>query len=107
MSLSRISGVPAGTICGSVALKIGSRFNEEFLTINACILNKVTSQISNVNTDIKELDYLKGVLLLEEDFSRPTECHVILVSVCFFTILRNGKIIGSEGQPIAQRVMFG
>ncbi|GBM89949.1 hypothetical protein AVEN_88669-1 [Araneus ventricosus] len=51
----------------------------------------------------KNLDYLKGVTLSDEDFSRPSECDIILGSDCFFTIL----IIGSEGQPIAQSTMFG
>ncbi|GBM03013.1 hypothetical protein AVEN_14527-1 [Araneus ventricosus] len=38
---------------------------------------------------------------------RPSECDVILGSECFFTILRNGRIFGSTGQPIAQSTMFG
>ncbi|GFT31323.1 DUF1758 domain-containing protein [Nephila pilipes] len=101
LSLSGISGVPVS----SVVLKIGSRFKIELITVNAYILNKVTSQIPIVNTDIKELDCLKGVPLSDEDFSRPLECDIILGSDCFFTILRNGKIIGSEGQPIAQSTM--
>ncbi|GFS45035.1 DUF1758 domain-containing protein, partial [Nephila pilipes] len=41
------------------------------------------------------------------DFQRPAECDIILGSDCFFTILRNGKIIGFEGQPITQSTMFG
>ncbi|GFS77633.1 DUF1758 domain-containing protein [Nephila pilipes] len=55
---------------------------------------------------MKELAYLKGVTLSDEDFSRPSECDINLGSGCFFTILHNGKIIGSEGQPIAQSTMF-
>ncbi|GFS84733.1 DUF1758 domain-containing protein [Nephila pilipes] len=55
----------------------------------------------------KELDYLKGVPLSDKDFSRPSECDIISGSDCFFTILRNWKIIGAEGQPIAQSTMFG
>ncbi|GFT03177.1 DUF1758 domain-containing protein [Nephila pilipes] len=77
------------------------------MTVNVYILNKVTLQIPIVNIDIKELDYLKGVPLLDEDFSRSSKCDIILGSDCFFTILRNGKIIGSEGQPIAQSTIFG
>ncbi|GFS60543.1 DUF1758 domain-containing protein [Nephila pilipes] len=52
-----------------------------------------------------EFDYLKGVPLSDEDFSRPSECDITLGSDCFFTILRNGKIIGSEGQQIARITM--
>ncbi|GBL81564.1 hypothetical protein AVEN_93368-1 [Araneus ventricosus] len=107
LSLSGISGVPEGTTRDSIKLKIGSRFNEEFVTVNAYILNKVTSQIPVENIDTKDLDYLKGVTLSAEDFSRPSECDIILGSDCFFTILRNGRIIGSEGQPITQSTMFG
>ncbi|GFS79238.1 uncharacterized protein NPIL_543501 [Nephila pilipes] len=77
LSLSGISGVPAGTTRGSVVLKIGSRFNEELITINAYTLNKVASQIPIMNIDIKELDYLKGVPLSDEDFSRSSECDII------------------------------
>ncbi|GFV80526.1 SCAN domain-containing protein 3 [Trichonephila clavipes] len=43
----------------------------------------------------------------DEDFSRPSECDVILGSDCFFSILRNGRITGSKGQPIAQSTIFG
>ncbi|GFY45911.1 uncharacterized protein TNIN_61631 [Trichonephila inaurata madagascariensis] len=43
----------------------------------------------------------------DEDFSRPSECDVILGSNCFFSILRNGRITGSKGQPIAQSTIFG
>ncbi|GFU17357.1 DUF1758 domain-containing protein [Nephila pilipes] len=107
LSLRGISGVPAGTTHGSVVLKIGSRFNEELITVNAYILNKVTSQIPMVIIDTKKLNYLKGIPLSDEDFSRPPECDIILGSDCFFTILRDGKIIGSEGQAIAQSTMFG
>ncbi|GFV98966.1 DUF1758 domain-containing protein [Trichonephila clavipes] len=49
----------------------------------------------------------KGIPLADEDFSRPSECDVRLGSDCFFSILRNGRIIGSKGQPIAQSTMFG
>ncbi|GFS66893.1 DUF1758 domain-containing protein [Nephila pilipes] len=94
--LGEISGFLAGSTRGSV-LKVGSRFNKEFLTVNAYILNKVTSQFPVVNIDIKELDSLKGISLSVEDISRPSECVIICGSICFFTILRNGKIIGSEG----------
>ncbi|GBM48201.1 hypothetical protein AVEN_72478-1 [Araneus ventricosus] len=107
LSLSGISGVSARTTRGSVKLKMGSRFNEEFVTVSANILNQVTSQIPVENIDTKDLNYLKGVTLSEEDFSRPSECDIILGSDCFFTIFRNGRIIGSEGQPIAQSTMFG
>ncbi|GBN51507.1 hypothetical protein AVEN_246687-1 [Araneus ventricosus] len=55
----------------------------------------------------KDLDYLKGVTLSDEDFSRPSECDIILGSDCLFTTLRNGGIIGSEGKQIAQSTMFG
>ncbi|KAF8763414.1 hypothetical protein HNY73_021601 [Argiope bruennichi] len=107
VSLSGISGVQAGTTRGSVNLKIGSRFSEECVTVNAFILNKVTSQIPVENINIKELDYLKGIPLSDEDFSKPSVCDIILGSDCFFSILRNGKISGSEGQPIAQSTIFG
>ncbi|KAF8777969.1 hypothetical protein HNY73_014746 [Argiope bruennichi] len=107
VTLSGISGVQAGTTRGSVNLKIGSRFSEECMTVNAFILNKVTSQIPVENINIKELDYLKGTTLSDEDFSRPSVCDIILGSDCFFSILRNGKISGSEGQPIAQSTIFG
>ncbi|GFT59493.1 DUF1758 domain-containing protein [Nephila pilipes] len=107
LSLSGISVVPAETTRDPVVLKIAPRFNEELITVNADKLNKVTSQIPIVNIEIKELDYLKGIPLSDEDFSRPSECVTILGSDCFFTILRNEKNIGSEGQPIAQSTMYG
>ncbi|GFV24735.1 DUF1758 domain-containing protein [Trichonephila clavipes] len=43
----------------------------------------------------------------DEDFSKPSECDIILGSDCFFSILRNGRITGSKGQPIAQSTIFG
>ncbi|GFX81279.1 DUF1758 domain-containing protein [Trichonephila clavipes] len=107
LSLSGISGIQAGTTRGSVGLKIGSRFCKDQLTIKAYILNKVTSQIPVERINIKELDYLEGIPLADEDFSKPSECDVILGSDCFFSILRNGRITGSKGQPIAQSTIFG
>ncbi|GFU30065.1 DUF1758 domain-containing protein [Trichonephila clavipes] len=106
-SLSGISGSQAGITRGSVGLKIGSRFCKDQLTIKAYILHKVTSQILVERVNIKELDYLEGIPLADEDFSKPSECDVILGSDCFFSILRNGRIIGSKGQPIAQSTIFG
>ncbi|GFT74248.1 DUF1758 domain-containing protein [Nephila pilipes] len=70
LSLNGINGVPARTTRGSVVLKIGSRLNEELITVNAHILNKVTSQIPTVNIDIKELDYLKGVPLYDQNLQK-------------------------------------
>ncbi|GFS97762.1 DUF1758 domain-containing protein [Trichonephila clavipes] len=107
LSLSGISGIQAGTTRGSVSLKIGSIFCKDQLTIKAYILNKVTSQIPVERVNIKELDYLEGIPLEDEDFSKPSECDVILGSDCFFSILRNGRITGSKGQPIAQSTIFG
>ncbi|KAF8791491.1 hypothetical protein HNY73_006347 [Argiope bruennichi] len=83
VSLSGISGVQAGTTRGSVNLKIGSRFSEECVTVNAFILNKVTSQIPVENINIKELDYLKGITSVNDRF---------------FKAIR---------QPIAQSTIFG
>ncbi|GFX14677.1 DUF1758 domain-containing protein [Trichonephila clavipes] len=65
------------------------------------------SQILVERVKIKELDYLEGIPLADEDFSKPWECDVILGSNCFFSILRNGRITGSKGQPIAQSTIFG
>ncbi|GFS98924.1 DUF1758 domain-containing protein [Trichonephila clavipes] len=93
LSLSGISGIQAR---GSVGLKIGSRFCKDQLTIKAYILNKVTSQIPVERVNIKELDYLEGIPLADEDFSKPSECDIILGSDCFFSILRNGRITGSK-----------
>ncbi|GFY42001.1 DUF1758 domain-containing protein [Trichonephila inaurata madagascariensis] len=86
-SLSGISGIRAGTPRGSVGLKIGSRFCEDQLTIKAYILNKVTPQIPVERVNIKELGYLESIPIADEDFSRPSECDVILGSDCFFSIL--------------------
>ncbi|GFY25371.1 DUF1758 domain-containing protein [Trichonephila clavipes] len=104
--LRGISGIQAGTTHGSVGLKIGSRFCKDQLTIKAYILNKVTSQIPVERVNIKELDYLEGFSGCE-DFSKPSECDIILGSDCFFSILRNGRITGSKGHPIAQSTIFG
>ena len=105
--LNGIAGVSAGTTRGSVYLKIGSRFSEEFIFINAYILNKVTSKIPLEQFNIQELDYLKNISLADDNFARPAECDIILGSDCFFTILRNARIVGSQGQPIAQSTIFG
>ncbi|GFX71507.1 uncharacterized protein TNCV_2694951 [Trichonephila clavipes] len=94
LSLSGMSGIQAGITRGSVVLKIGSRFFEDQLTIKAYILNKVTSQTLVERVNIKELDYLKGIPLADEDFSRPSECDVILGSDCSFSIWLNGRILG-------------
>ncbi|GFS90288.1 DUF1758 domain-containing protein [Trichonephila clavipes] len=107
LSLNGISAIQAGITRGWVGLKIGTRFCEDQLTIKTYILNKVTSQIPMERVNIKELNYLKGIPLAHDDFSRPWECDVILGSDCFFSILRNGRITGSKGQPIAQSTIFG
>ncbi|GBM83298.1 hypothetical protein AVEN_261137-1 [Araneus ventricosus] len=62
---------------------------------------KLDAEISFEDSKIVEFE------VSDEDFSRPSECDIILGSDCFFTTLRNGGIIGSEGQPIAQSTMFG
>ncbi|GFY44666.1 DUF1758 domain-containing protein [Trichonephila inaurata madagascariensis] len=103
LSHNGISGIQAGTTCGSVDLKIGSRFCKDQLTIKTYILNKVTSQVPVERVDIKELDYLKGILVADEDFSRPSECDVFLGSDCFFSILRNGRITGSKQSYLEER----
>ncbi|GFV36233.1 DUF1758 domain-containing protein [Trichonephila clavipes] len=107
LSFSGISGNQAGTTRGSVGLKIGSRFCKDQLTIKAYIFIQVTSQIPIERVNIKDLDYLKNIPLADEDFSRPPECDVILDYDCFFSILRNGRITGSKGQPIIQSTIFG
>ncbi|GFV20943.1 DUF1758 domain-containing protein [Trichonephila clavipes] len=73
LSFSGISGIQAGITRGSVDLKIGSRLCKDQLTIKAYILNKVTSQIPVERVNIKELDYLEGIPLADEEFSKPSE----------------------------------
>ncbi|KAF8782108.1 hypothetical protein HNY73_012436 [Argiope bruennichi] len=100
VSLSGISGVQAGTTRGSVNLKIGSRFSEEVWTVNAFILNKVTSQIPVENINIKELDYLKGITLSDEDFSRPSVCDIILGSDAFSQSFVMEKLVGLKDNQL-------
>ncbi|GFV97785.1 DUF1758 domain-containing protein [Trichonephila clavipes] len=92
---------------GCVDLVIGSQSSNDRLEVNAFILNKVTSQIPSEFLDVKDLDYLKSIPLSDEEFMSPKECDIILGSDCFFDILRSGKIVGSNNEPIAQRTMFG
>ena len=50
---------------------------------------------------------MKNTSLTDDHFARPAECDIILGSDCIFTILRNVRIVGSEGQLITQRTIFG
>ncbi|GFT24290.1 DUF1758 domain-containing protein [Nephila pilipes] len=49
---------------------------------------------------------LQRVPLSDEELLRSSQCDINLGSDCFFAILHNGNIIGSEGQQIAHRAMF-
>ncbi|GFW24348.1 DUF1758 domain-containing protein [Trichonephila clavipes] len=95
-----IAGVTAGQTKGCVDLVIGSQSSNERLEVNAFILNKVTSQIPSGFLDVNDLDYLKSIPLSDEEFMSPKKCDIILGSDCFFDILRSGKIVGSEMNPL-------
>ncbi|GFY35023.1 hypothetical protein TNCV_5043991 [Trichonephila clavipes] len=60
-----------GQTKGCVDLVIGSQSSNERLEVNAFILNKVTSQIPSEFLDVKDLDYLKSILLSDEEFMSP------------------------------------
>ncbi|GFX86179.1 uncharacterized protein TNCV_2560611 [Trichonephila clavipes] len=92
---------------GCVDLVVGSQFLNERLEVNAFILNKSHFTNTVEVLDVKNLDNLKLIPQLDEDFMRPKECDIILGSDCFFEIFCSGKIVDSKNEPIAQRTMFG
>ncbi|GFY46908.1 uncharacterized protein TNIN_164231 [Trichonephila inaurata madagascariensis] len=53
---------------------------------------------------MQQLDTETKQLCTDEDFSKTIG---IFGSDCFFSILRNGRITGSKGQPIARSTIFG
>ncbi|XP_054709241.1 uncharacterized protein LOC129218946 [Uloborus diversus] len=108
ISLTGIAEVSAGQTRGSVMLDIGSKFSNERIEVKAYILNKLTAQLPSEFLDLKDLDYIKAINnLADKEFMRPQPIDIILGSDCFFTIMRNGKIVGSKNEPIAQNTMFG
>lgn len=69
------------------------------LDIHSC---KVTSQSPAELLDTKNINYLKNITLTVENFMKPREYSIILSSGCFFTILRYGRIVSPENEPIAK-----
>ncbi|GFV14646.1 uncharacterized protein TNCV_2586191 [Trichonephila clavipes] len=74
----------------------------EFLNVRCSSLELMTCNDSDTKVPTKSNFIAEGIPLADEDFSKPSECDFILGSDCFFSILRNGRITGSKGQPIAQ-----
>ncbi|GFW44297.1 uncharacterized protein TNCV_1747261 [Trichonephila clavipes] len=79
----------------------------EFLNVRCSSLELMTCNDSDTKVPTKSNFIAEGIPLADEDFSKPSECDIILGSDCFFSILRNGRITGSKGQPIAQSTIFG
>ncbi|GFU09725.1 DUF1758 domain-containing protein [Trichonephila clavipes] len=79
----------------------------EFLNVRCSSLELMTCNDSHTKVPTKSNFIAEGIPLADEDFSKPSECDIILGSDCFFSSLRNGRITGSKGQPIAQSTIFG
>ncbi|XP_058840578.1 uncharacterized protein LOC131696067 [Topomyia yanbarensis] len=106
-----VTGVSAevvGKTAGKVTLVISSRFeNTTKLIAQAYVLGKLTAALPCQRFSVSNMPYLEGLQLADPQFNKPASTDIILGADMFLSILQSGQIKDHNGNPMAQRSIFG
>ncbi|XP_055911959.1 uncharacterized protein LOC129945983 [Eupeodes corollae] len=102
-----LGSMEAGFTKGVVSLKLLSRYSSTFLTVDALVLTKLTSNLPSNSFDISTLDYICNLDLADPGFNFSCAVDVILGADKVWSILKSDQVVGPPGKPIAQNTSFG
>ncbi|XP_058446192.1 uncharacterized protein LOC131427220 [Malaya genurostris] len=108
LEVTGINAEVIGKTAGKVSLVISSRFEEATKIITqAYVLGKLTATLPCQRFNVSNMPYLAGLQLADPHFNKPSSTDIILGADVFLSILQSGQVKDHNGNPVAQRSVFG
>lgn len=93
---------------GYVFLKFKSCYNHcQSHLINAYILGSITNMLPPQPIELKNWNHLENLQLADPTYGQPGPVDVLLGADTYPSIIQNGVMKGSPGEPIAQQTTLG
>ncbi|XP_074030835.1 uncharacterized protein [Leptinotarsa decemlineata] len=94
---------------GTANLIISSRYDvDKTYSIRTLITEKISEKLPRVLVNENEIcDNLGGIQLADENFYQPGEIDGIIGAELFTELIKSGRIVDSNGSPIAVETVFG
>lgn len=108
LSISGLSCQKAGTTRGQVEIELYSRHDKSSpITLDALIMNKITTNLPQLSFDISSWSNLKGLSLADPTFNKSTKIDILIGVQQFYKIQCPEPIIHITSNTIAQKTQFG
>lgn len=100
-------GSASNPIKGAVSATLSSRLNDNFIAIDAYVIDRITDNLPAVKIDVSCLSYLNCLPLADDSFASPSEIDILIGAPLFSEILLSGRAAGPPGTPTAFETIFG
>lgn len=100
-------GSASNPIKGVISTTLHSRLDNNFISVDAFVIDRITDNLPSVRVDTSCLAYLHGLPLADKDFSEPSEIEILIGAPLFADILLSGRAAGPPGAPTAFESIFG
>lgn len=101
-------GSSPSPIKGATNLCIFSQIdNNVSLSLDACIIDRITDKLPTVPIDIAALTHLRHVILADRQYNEPGNIDILIGAQLFGNILLSGRITGPPGTPTGFETIFG
>lgn len=107
MSVAGIGGAPPGTTRGKMLLNLSFRVTGEVLSVEAYILQRLSSYQGPIIRSNPSWPHLRGLPLADPQYSSRDSIELLLGADVYAAILLDGLRKGCGDEPIAQKTVFG
>lgn len=94
-------------VLGQTSTVLTSRFNDNFISLDAFIIDRITDNLPCVEVDTSCLSHLKDLPLADQSLCSPSEVDILIGAPLFSDIMLSGRITGPSGTPTAFDTIFG
>lgn len=107
-TISSMNGGSAGSSRGLSILNCRSKYDENYrISIDAYVLQKITSNLPSQGLNCDHLQYLTNLKLADPDFHVPGKIDLLIGCDRFLLLLCDGQIIKKPNHPSAQKTKLG
>lgn len=100
-------GSAPNPVKGVTSLVLNSRLNNNFISLDAYVIKRITDNMPTAKIDLSLLSYLNRLQLADDSFSSPSEIDILIGAPLFSQILLSGRAAGPPGTPTALETIFG
>ncbi|XP_011858460.1 PREDICTED: uncharacterized protein LOC105556014 [Vollenhovia emeryi] len=107
VTINGIGGAKATQTLGLVQLRLKSLHSKDIVTIDAHILNKLTTLIPSVKVKHGHWKHVNELCLADPEYYRPRTIDIIVGADHYGSIIRPKMIKRDPNSPVAQLSIFG